>query len=148
MAAVVFVGAVGADCSIPAGSPILVSPIGFECSTAEGLGDTFAELRRCAVENFKQISSPDTLRIRLKVDGERVPHLRKWTFVSPGEIVDLPEDNLWGVEPGPTKSVTKAFSLMVRPFFDGTHKVVVTGEDQFIGRFRFVWRFRVAPYGS
>ena len=44
----VFLGPFGADCDVPAGVPVVVAVTFYECSTAEGLGDNFFQLRRCA----------------------------------------------------------------------------------------------------
>ena len=49
---VIYLGAFGSDCSVPEGHPLLVGGPFWECSTLEGLGDTWAELRACAHDNF------------------------------------------------------------------------------------------------
>ena len=58
---VVFLGGGGGDCSVPAGAALAFSPAlaWFECSTAEGLGETWRELRTCAREHFAANINPD-----------------------------------------------------------------------------------------
>ena len=68
--------------------PVALSGAFWEYSTAEGLGDIYYELRRCAVQNFRRDFGPDSsFGFRLFVDGERVPRIRDWVFLTPGEII-------------------------------------------------------------
>jgi hypothetical protein len=118
---VVFLGPFGADCDVPGGHPILL-PDGFwECSTGEGLGDTFGELRRCARENFAADFDPAFFQLSVWVDEVKVLHPRRWTFLSPGEFFRFPRNNIWGADPGRTKSVTKGMLWLVRPLVPGDH---------------------------
>jgi hypothetical protein len=139
----VFLGAAGADCRVPEDKILVFSSVGWECSTAEGLGETFRALRRCAVENFARDWGPDAVSLRLWIDGRRVSQPRRWTFVTPGEVVDFPRNNIWGVAAGPSKSVTKGFFYALRPFDEGRHRIrfrVVAPDG---GIFDIVWRLRV-----
>jgi hypothetical protein len=139
----VFLGPEGATCRVPDDKILLLPGAGWECSTAEGLGETFRALRRCAVENFARDFGPDALSFKLWIDGRRVRQPRRWTFVSPGEMVVLPENNIWGAPGGPTKSVTKGLLYILRPFEEGRHRirfrVSIAGEEPF----DIVWRLRV-----
>ena len=140
---VVFVGSLGSDCSIPAGAAIVFGTAAWECSTAEGLGTTFGQLRRCARENFKIDFSADAIHQRLLIDGQPLKFLRRWVSLTPGEIVDFPEDNIWGAEPGPSKSVTKGFLFILRPLPEGTHRIVDKVTSASIGDFKVVWKLHV-----
>lgn len=132
---VVFVGASGADCAIPSGSWVGLTTYFWECSTAEGLGDTFAELRACAEDNAAHDFGPQVAHTILKIDGAKVNHPRRWTFTTPGEIIHFPKNNLWGVEAGPTKSVTAGTMYLFRPLPDGTHHIRLHVNDDVIGEF-------------
>ncbi|HEY7477455.1 MAG TPA: hypothetical protein VIB62_04380 [Actinomycetota bacterium] len=116
---------------------------GWECSTAEGLGDTFAELRACAIDNFAIDFGPPGFRVTVRVDGQLVRAPWRWVFVSQGRIIDFPDDNIWGAVPGPSKSVSKGYLLMLRPMTPGHHRIVmrvfVDGEYQFA----VPWQVRV-----
>jgi hypothetical protein len=138
-----YLGALGARCSIPEGVASVLSGPFWECSTAEGLGETFAELRRCARENFRADFGPKVMSIRVEIDGRRLKHPRRFVVQSPGEIIDFPEDNIWGAVPGPSKSVTRGLLLVLRPMSEGVHRVVIETHDDQFGDFRVVWRLNV-----
>lgn len=132
---VIFVGSFGADCSVPAGTPLVFGTASWECSTAEGLGQTFRRLRRCAVENFEADLGRDVFYQKVLIDGVHLRRSRRWVSLTPGEIIDFPEDNIWGAEPGPSKSVSKGWLFVLRGMPAGDHavvaKVFVEGEHLF-----------------
>jgi hypothetical protein len=132
---VVFLGAFGADCEVPAGTPLVVGTASWECSTAEGLGETFRRLRRCAIENFDRDFGPSAFYQKLTIDGVHVKRTRRWVSVTPGEIIDFPEDNIWDAEPGPSRSVSRGFLFVLRGMSPGEHvvhaKIFVDGEHVF-----------------
>lgn len=140
---VVFVAGPGADCAIPEGSIVVFGTFGWECSTAEGLGETYGELRNCARENFARELNRDAIHQRLLIDGDPLKFLRQWVIVTPGEVVDFPRDNIWGVEPGPSKSVTKGWLFILRPLDEGKHRIVNRVTSDVFGDQRFVWKLRV-----
>jgi hypothetical protein len=144
----VFFGPFGANCSIPEGAPLVLSGVFYECSTAEGLGDTYRQLRRCARRNFARDTDPEILHQRILIDGVRLVHLRRWIFLSPGEVIDFPKDNIWDAVPGPSKSVTKSFLWILEPPSVGTHRIRWRINDEVIGKFTITWKLTVDPYGS
>jgi hypothetical protein len=142
---VVFLGGIGADCTIPAGAAVAFTPgLGYwECSTAEGLGETFPELRRCARGNFARDLGADVYHQRIVIDGDRLQHQRSWVVITPGETIDFPTDNIWGAVPGPSKSVTKGFMFLLRPLREGTHRIRWFLHHDVFGDFQAVWKLRV-----
>jgi hypothetical protein len=142
---VVFLGGAGADCTILEGAAIAFTPaLAFwECSTGEGLGETFAELRQCARNNFARDLGPDVYHQRIWIDGHLLKHQRRWVTVSPGEIIDFPQDNIWGAAPGPSKSVTKGFMFVLRPLHEGRHRIRWVLHHDVFGDFNAVWKLRV-----
>jgi hypothetical protein len=145
---VVFLGPSGADCTVSdEAALVFTGAYGFwECSTAEGLGDTWAELRSCAKNNFARDLDPDLYHQNVYIDGKRLRHQREWvTHTTPGEIIDFPDPNIWGAEPGPSKSVTKGFLFILRPLTEGKHRIVMEVQADVIGdeTFRFVWKLNV-----
>ena len=118
---VVYLGPFGSDCNVPEGHPLLISGPFWECSTLEGLGDTYAELRACARDNFAHDFGRNAFLFTVRIDGKKLLHPRAWTFTSPGEIIRFPDDNIWGAPGGTTKSVTKGFLYMLRPLEEGDH---------------------------
>lgn len=122
---VVFIGpnGTGKDCSVPRGKPVGLTFVGQECSTAEGNGETYRELRRCAVAGYRDFFSAQDAAVRLKVDGNRIERPRRWTFTSSNRMVTLPKDNIWGAPAGPTKTVSHGLFYMLKPLAPGEHLV-------------------------
>ncbi len=142
----VFLGGAGANCGVPTGTPVAFSPaVGFwECSTAEGLGNTYRKLRRCATGRFWRDINPSSYRQRILIDGMKLMKNRRWIFLSPGEMVDLPEYNIWHTTPGPTKSVTKGFFFILQPLDPGLHTIRVRANDAVLGKFLWVFKLHVS----
>lgn len=120
---VVYLGPLGADCEVPLGHPLLFMGAFWECSTLEGLGDTWRELRTCAKERFAHDFERDGGLITLRIDGKTVLHPRAWVLLTHGEILHFPHNNIWGAPGGRTKSVTKAPFYMLRPLTAGDHTI-------------------------
>jgi hypothetical protein len=141
----VFLGPAGADCVVPPDTPAAFTGAWsfWECSTAEGMGATFAQLRRRCIRNFDRDLDPRLFEQDVVIDGQLVHADRRWISVTPGEMIDFPEENLWSAEPGPSRSVTKGFLFILRPLSEGIHTIRLTIRDEIIGRFRYVWRLRV-----
>ena len=133
----------GDGCSIPEGKAIAFTPVGHECSTAEGNGETFRELRRCAIEGFAGFAGPDVLSLTLRIDGRKVAHPRRWVFLTPGEVVDFPDDNIWGAPGGPSRSLTKGFFFIIKPLDEGRHQIRVHVNDAALGEFDILYPVRV-----
>jgi len=140
---VVFLGTQGADCTVSKDAALVFTPGAWECSAAEGLGDTWAKLRACARDNFDHDFGPELYHQSVYIDGKRLRHQRDWVVRSPGELIDLPDDNLVGAEPGPTESVTKGFLFILRPLDEGRHRIVVDAVDEVFGEFHWVWKLHV-----
>ena len=140
---VVFMGPHGGHRRIPRGAAVAISPFGWECSTAEGLDDSWAELRRCAVRNWARDFGPQVFPLTARLDGRRLRGARRWTFISPGEIVMFPEDNIWGASPGPSRSVIKGLFYILRPLHRGTHTLRVRGRHELFGPIDIIYRLTV-----
>lgn len=144
---VIFLASSGkVTCSIPADTPVgFTAPLAtWECSTAEGLGGSIEDLTRKCTGLFYRDISRRTFNLVLTVDGELVRGDRRWVNVTPGEVIDFPENNLWGVEPGPSNSVSKGFFFLLRPLSIGTHTIRATSLDDSYGTFRAAWTLEVA----
>jgi hypothetical protein len=135
----------GAKCKVSKDKAVAFTGAFWECSTAEGLGDTYAELRRCAVENFEKDLTPDVLQFTIRIDGQIVRNPRRWTVITPipSDLINFPEDNIWGAEPGPSKSVTKGQFYILRPLSAGTHMIRVNGHAEGFGDFTVTYQLRV-----
>ena len=65
----------GDDCVVPVGAPIVLAYLGWSCSTAEGNGRTFGELRRCSQEAWR--TELGDVRITQVIDGDVVRRPRR-----------------------------------------------------------------------
>ncbi len=138
----IFVGPFGANCAVPAGVPIVFGTVAVECSTAEGLGDSYFQLRRCATKYFNRVWGARHFHQLVLIDGERLAANRRWIFRTPGEIVDYPARNIWHVAAGPSKSVTKGFLFILKPLDAGLHRIRMKAFGT--GRFTVTWKLHVA----
>ena len=84
----------GEGCEVPSDTAILLTFNAWSCSTAEGNGRTWRQLRRCARESFQQELSD--IRVRFFLDGELVRHPARWMVDSARGVADLPEKNTGG----------------------------------------------------
>ena len=141
-----FLSPAGADCTVPEGAAIVFTPAAHECSAAEGNGQTFRALKACAAEGWEEFFGPETYEQRLWLDGDRLRHQREWVVISPGEIIDFPRNNIYGVEPGPSRSLSKGLLFIVRPPDEGRHVIRVVAHDKVFGDFEFVWKIRVIDH--
>ena len=94
----VFMGPFGAEgCTIPEGKAVAFQPyLQWECSTAEGFGKSYRELRMCAVQKFARDFGRDKVSVHVRVDGKRLEQPRRWTVTSHGRVVDLPKNTHLG----------------------------------------------------
>jgi hypothetical protein len=67
----------------------------------------------------------DVFKFRISLDGRRIRRIRRWTYTSPGEIINFFRRNPWNIKPGPTKSVTRGIFFMLRPLPPGQHALQV-----------------------
>jgi hypothetical protein len=85
--------------------------------------------------------------MQVLIDGKRLHRVRRSIFRTPGEIVDFPQRNIWGAEPGPSKSVTKGFLIVLRPLDPGLHTVRVRSRlrtDQGVEKLLDVFKLHVS----
>jgi hypothetical protein len=115
-------GAATRSCTIPASKSILVPLINIECSTAEGDGDTPAELRACAKDIADQFTD-----LSLTIDGVPVSDLLRFRVHSQVFQFTAAEGNVFGVPAGTTRSVADGFWALIRPLSPGTHTVSFGG---------------------
>jgi hypothetical protein len=143
-------------CAVPEDTPLMSMPVGWECSEAEGDGDTFRELRRCAAgpNGWQSLFGPDGIinGFRLTIDGQRIPHRGdRWQFVTTPTVADLPENNIiefWrgGEVDYPaqtTKQMSAVVSHILRPLDEGWHRIRFVVDYREEEDFAIVWRVNV-----
>ena len=109
-------------CTVSAATPILLSPGGYLCDTAEGFSP--GTLRSCAEVGYDELKN-----FRLWIDGVRIWDLEQWVVATPVYLIRYPEDNIWEVRPGAYRAAAKAGIMMLRPLSVGRHTIIV--HDQF-----------------
>jgi hypothetical protein len=111
-------------CVVPAGTALLVSVGGSECSTVEPppfFGRNEAELAACA-EAFT-----DTIvEMEASVDGQPVADLERYRAQSPLSTFLFPEDNFFGVPAGVAQFVADGYAFIIAPPPPGEYEISVS----------------------
>jgi hypothetical protein len=124
-----------AECSVKPGTFVLMNIWTAECSNVEPppfFGADEAQLRAC-VEAVVFADPPDEMSV--SVDGRPVADVRSSRGVSSLYSVDLPDDNLLGVDVGSAISVAAGWTVLLRPLRPGTHELEVCLLDPDVGPF-------------
>jgi hypothetical protein len=111
-----------ADCSVPQGAFLVVSPYFFECSQAEPdpfHGDNEAELRDCVEAGFDLADDVD-----VTFDGQTATDLAAYAVTT--RLDTVPSDNLLG--PDPTLTMNRGIFMVVAPLSRGTHMLDMSWE--------------------
>ena len=104
-------------CTIPEGKAILFSPINAECSFAEYKNLKYeAELRECAKAVQDSVEA-----MVVSVDGIRVENLEKYRVQSSIFAVELPENNVFGIDATETQAVSDGNWVFLKPLPLGEH---------------------------
>jgi len=120
----VLAGEADRKCEIPSGKSIYFAH-GIECSTAEfPEHKTYEDLLICAKEGLKGLVDPDMFIAKL--DGITISNLTKYEAISPPFEVDLPKNNIWGVNEGKTLEAADTYFLFLKPLKPGNHLLEVS----------------------
>ena len=122
------------SCTVPLGATVFVPLIGSECSTAEPPpwhGDDEAELRTCAQTMHDNVPPELLAQIELTVDGEALADMDSYRALTPAFELNLPPDNLLGVDAGIALAVADGYQALLAPLSEGEHEIVasVPGEN-------------------
>jgi hypothetical protein len=115
-------GSATRSCTISSRQSILVPLINVECSTAEGNGNTPAELNKCARDFADKFTN-----LSLVIDGAPVSDLTKFRVGSPVFTFTAAQGNVFGIPPGTTRSVADGYWALIRPLPAGTHTISFGG---------------------
>lgn len=131
-------------CVVPEGMAIYASAGGAECSTVEPppfFGRTEEELRACAAA-----ATDETEELHATINGQELPDMASYRTSSPLFTLTLPENNLFGVEPGIAHAVSENFSVIIAPPPPGEYVIAGTlklaGDPQ---TFSASWTLIVQP---
>jgi hypothetical protein len=109
-------------CTIPSGQAILFPIINGECSTAEGNGNTEADLRACANSQMDAVTT-----LQASVDGVVLTDLQTFRAQSPLYQFTAIDGNPFGIPAGTTDSVADGFWIMLHPLSPGIHTISFAG---------------------
>lgn len=106
-------------CVIPSGLAILLPILNHGGTLADEPGIKSAkELLLFAIKEMDIISN-----LEVEVDGVKLNELMRYRVSSPIFEVVLPESNLFGGTPGPTKGAADGYWLFLKPLSAGKHKI-------------------------
>jgi hypothetical protein len=111
-------------CIVPAGTALLVSVGGSECSTVEPppfFGRDEAELAACAGAFTDTITSMEA-----SIDGTPVPDLERYRAQSPLSTFWFPQDNFFGVPGGVAQFVADGYAFIIAPPPPGEYAITVS----------------------
>jgi hypothetical protein len=112
-------GAAERNCTISTGKAILFPILNYGATFAdEPTIKSEQELISLAKREMDVISS-----LEVTVDGVKLNGLERYRVRSPIFDVVLPEINLFGGTPGPTRGVADGYWLFLEPLFKGKHKI-------------------------
>jgi hypothetical protein len=118
-----FQGLAERTCEIPAGKAILVPVFNVECSFAEFPNlKTDSELSQCAKESIEKVTF-----VQASVDGVEIQNIKNNRTQSPAFNVTFPEQNIFGVQAGPTRAVSDGFWVFLQPLSPGNHEIKFKG---------------------
>ncbi|OEU41428.1 hypothetical protein BGV40_14985 [Methanosarcina sp. Ant1] len=118
-----WVGTKEINCKVPVEKAIFFPIINAECSRIEGNGETEEELRACANDLMNHVTVT-----KVTVDGRQLKDLDDYRVESDIFLFKLPKDNILGLHPGSSKSVSDGYWIMLKPLSAGKHKIHIYGK--------------------
>lgn len=107
------------ECTVPKGNAILCPIINFEISTTEEPNlKTDNELLGRVRTEIDKIE-----KLNVTIDGVNLPGLKKFRVESHPFDIMFPQDNIWGVKAGPTRSAGDGYWLFLKPLLLGNHQI-------------------------
>ena len=108
------------------------------CSTVEGpvegtrfFGQSEDDLRACTARELDESTDGNQ---QYRVNGQEVADLDSYRTASPLFTVTLPENNIFGVEPGVAQAVSEAYSFIIAPPPPGEYEIsfstLASGESE------------------
>jgi hypothetical protein len=96
-----------------------------ECSTIEyPQFKTESDLRNCAKSQADKATNVDA-----SVDGVKIPNLKSYRAQSSLFDLTLPNNNVFGLTSGNTKSVADGYWIILKPLSQGKHEIHFSGSS-------------------
>lgn len=116
-----FQGSAVRTCEIPSGKAILFPVFNAECSFAEYPNlRSDSELSQCAREAIDPVTF-----VQASVDGMPLQNISR--VQSQPFNATFPEENIFGVQAGPTRAVSDGFWIFLQPLSPGNHQINFRG---------------------
>jgi hypothetical protein len=110
-----FGGSAQRECVIPSGKNMMFPTYNGECSTNEyPQSKTESDLRNCAKSQSDRVTNLDT-----SVDGVKIPNLKSYRAQTSLFDLSLPNNNVFGLTSGNTKSVADGYWIIVNTVISG-----------------------------
>jgi hypothetical protein len=117
-----FGGAADRSCTVPSNKSIFFPLLNNECSILEFPKlKAEAELTSCARQPM------DKVVLQLSIDGQDIKNLTSYRVTSSLFNVTFPDNNVFGVDSGPTQAVSDGYFVMLKPFPAGEHQIKFSG---------------------
>jgi len=116
-----FQGSAVRTCEIPASKGILFPVFNVECSFAEYPNlKSDSELSQCARDAIDSVTF-----VQASIDGIQIQNISR--IQSPPFDVTFTEQNIFGVQAGPTRAVSDGFWIFLQPLSPGNHQINFKG---------------------
>jgi hypothetical protein len=106
-------------CAIPAQHAILLPISNGECNSNEAHSDSPAVLLKCATEGQKYGA------FEVTVDGVALKGLEQNNAISRFFNITIPQDNVYGLNPGTFKAVVAGYYVFLKPLPVGEHNISI-----------------------
>jgi hypothetical protein len=115
---------VNRNCTIPAGKAIFFPILEKEDSLAEDSDlKTESELLKRSRDATNRL-----IHMEATIDGQNVEHLENYRVQSEAFNLTFPEDNVYNVQPGLTRSICDGYWIFIKPLQIGKHDIYFLGE--------------------
>ena len=109
--------------TIPSNKAVLLPVVNFTISFAENPNlKTESDLISHARSNIDDIAKKE-----VNIDGIKIQNLDKYRVQSSIFTVTFPENNIYGVDPGPTKGISDGYWVFLKPLIPGNHNIHTFG---------------------
>jgi hypothetical protein len=111
-------------CTIPAGKAILFPILNGECTYADSpTAKTESDLRSCSIAADTGVTN-----LEATIDGMKLQGVDKYRLTSLPFNVTLVNNNILGVQAGPTKGVSDGWWVFMNPLSPGKHEIHFSGQ--------------------
>ena len=113
------------NCTIPKEKAIFIPVVNSEKSYTE-----FPELKDEAALRLRAKNAIDRVTKKIiTIDGKEIKDLQNYCIQSPLFEITFPENNIYGVQPGPSQAVSDGYWILLQPFKELKEHVIEFGGE-------------------